>query len=135
MARSSPAASARLIARLATVTGRWASAVALAVYAYDVGGATYVGLLAVVRIVPSALAGGLAAALLDRVRTDRLLLAAGLARVVAIGAAGLAALSGSHTALVFGLVAVESLLSTLTTLRTPCSVHRVTQAPAANAWR
>ncbi len=77
-----------LIARLATVTGRWASAVALAVYAYDAGGATYVGVLAVVRIVPSALAGGLAAALLDRVRTDRLLLVAGLARVVAIGAAG-----------------------------------------------
>ncbi len=35
-----------LIARLATVTGRWASAVALAVYAYDAGGATYVGVLA-----------------------------------------------------------------------------------------
>ncbi|HEX4520500.1 MAG TPA: MFS transporter [Gaiellaceae bacterium] len=102
-----------LIARLATVTGRWASAVALAVYAYGAGGATYVGLLAVVRIVPSALAGGLAAALLDRVRTDRLLLAAGLARVFAIGAAGVAALSGGHVVAVFGLVALESLLSTM----------------------
>ncbi len=102
-----------LIARLATVTGRWASAVALAVYAYDAGGATYVGVLAVVRIVPSALAGWLAAALLDRVRTDRLLLVAGLARVVAIGAAGVAALSGTHTAAVFALVAIESLLSTM----------------------
>ena len=102
-----------LLARFATVTGRWASTIALAIFAFDAGGATYVGVLGVVRIVPSALAGGLAAALLDRVRTDRLLLGAGLARVVAIGAAGVAALSGGHVAAVFTLVAIESLLSTM----------------------
>ena len=56
------------IARVASVTGRWASTIALAVFAYNAGGATYVGVLGVVRILPAALAGPLAAGLLDRVR-------------------------------------------------------------------
>ena len=100
-------------ARIATVTGRWASTIALAVFAYDAGGATYVGVLGIVRIAPAAFAGPLAAWLLDRVRVDRLLLAAGVARTVAIGVAGAALVAGAHAGPVFALVAVESLLSTM----------------------
>jgi MFS family permease len=101
------------LARLASVTGRWAATVALAVYAYNEGGATYVGILGVVRILPAAVAGPLAAALLDRVRTDRLLLAAGIGRTVVIGLAAAAVADGTRPALVFVLVGVESLLSTM----------------------
>jgi MFS family permease len=101
------------IARVASVTGRWASTIALAVFAYNAGGATYVGVLGVVRILPAALAGPLAAGLLDRVRADRLLLAAGVGRTLAIGAAGVALIGGANAAPVFVLVSVESLLSTM----------------------
>ena len=105
----------RLVAlsRVASVTGRWAATVALAVFAYDAGGAAAVGVLGVVRILPAVFAGPLAAALLDRVPTNRLLFIAGLLRTIAMGAAGLAAAGGARTTPVFLLVAAESLLSTM----------------------
>ena len=101
------------IARVASVTGRWASTIALAIFAYKAGGATSVGVLGVVRILPAAFAGPLAAGLLDRVRADRLLLWAGVGRTLAIGGAGLAVSGGAHELPVFVLVAIESLLSTM----------------------
>jgi Na+/melibiose symporter-like transporter len=100
------------VARLASVTGRWAATVALAVLAYNSGGATAVGILGVVRILPAALAGPIAAALLDRVSADRLLLLAGIGRTVAMGGAAAFAV-GDHLPVVFALVGVESLLSTM----------------------
>jgi hypothetical protein len=64
------------MARLASVTGRWATTVALAVVAFRRGGVEAVGLLGIVRILPAAMAGPVAAGLLRRVRSDRLLRAA-----------------------------------------------------------
>jgi MFS family permease len=101
------------LARIASVTGRWASTIALAVFAYKAGGASYVGILGVVRILPAAFAGPMAAALLDRMRADRILLLAGIGRTLAIGAAGVAVVEGASALPVFVLVAVESLLSTM----------------------
>ena len=101
------------IARLASVTGRWATTVALAVVAYRRGGAEAVGLLGVCRILPAALAGPIAAGLLGRFRSDRLLLVAGIVRTLAIGGAGFVLLSGGGLAPVFVLVGLESLLSTM----------------------
>src|SRR5262249_2850396 len=100
------------IARTASVTGRWAATVALAVFAYNAGGATAVGVLGVVRILPAAVAGPIAATLLDRMSADRLLLIAGIARTAAMGGAAAFAV-GDHLAAVFALVGVESLLSTM----------------------
>ena len=100
-------------ARLASVTGRWATTVALAVVAYRRGGVEAVGLLGIVRILPAALAGPIAAGLLGRVRSDRLLRAAGVARTVAIGGAGATLLAGIGLGPVLALVALESLLSTM----------------------
>ncbi len=100
-------------ARLASVTGRWATTVALAVVAYRRGGVEAVGLLGIVRILPAALAGPLAAGLLGRVRSDRLLRVAGVARTVAIAGAGIALLAGIGLGPVFALVGLESLLSTM----------------------
>ena len=70
-------------------------------------------MLGVVRILPAAFAGPLAAGLLDRVGADRLLLVAGVFRTLAIGAAGFAVAGGAGTLPVFVLVAIESLLSTM----------------------
>ena len=101
------------IARLASVTGRWATTVVLAVIAYRRGGAEAVGLLGVCRILPAALAGPIAAGLLGRFRSDRLLLVAGTMRTCAIAGAGFALLSGTGLVPVFVLVGLESLLSTM----------------------
>ncbi len=105
--RSPPLAVARnpglrlvALARVCTVTGRWAATIALAVFAYDHGGATALGVLGVVRILPAALAGPLAAVLLDCIGSEPILLGAGLLRTAAIGAAGAAMLDGAHTGLV-----------------------------------
>ena len=107
--------SLRLVAgaRLASVTGRWASTIALAVFAYRAGGAADVGILGVVRILPAAFAGPVGAGVLGRVRPHRILLLAGLGRTVVLGAAGFIVLGGAHAAPVFVLVAVESFLSTM----------------------
>jgi hypothetical protein len=109
----SPALRLVAVARLASVTGRWAATVALAVVAFRRGGAEAVGLLGVCRILPAALAGPIAAGLLGRFRSDRLLALAGVGRTCAIGGAGLFLLGGSGLAPVFALVGVESLLSTM----------------------
>ncbi len=101
------------LARLASVTGRWAATVALAVVAYRRGGAEAVGLLGVIRILPAAAAGPIAAGLLGRFPSDRLLLAAGVGRTLAMVAAGAALFAGAGLAAVFAAVAVESLLSTM----------------------
>ena len=104
------------LARLASVTGRWATTVALAVVAFRRGGTEAVGILGVCRILPAALAGPVAAGLLGRVRSDRMLLASGVLRTLAIGLAGLALINGSSLAIVFVLVGFESLLSTMSRL-------------------
>ena len=49
-----------------SIIGSWAYAVALVVYAYSHGGASAVGLVAVIRWVPAAIAAPLAAVLGDR---------------------------------------------------------------------
>lgn len=95
------------------MTGRWAATVALAVAAYRHGGAQSVALLGVVRILPAAAAGPLAAMLLRRLRSRRLLFLAGATRTLAV--AGIAVLLYANDGLggVFVLVAVESLFSTI----------------------
>jgi hypothetical protein len=101
------------IARLASVTGRWAYTVTLAVYAYRNGGASDVALAGIVRLAPAALAAPLAGALIYRARVDRLLLTGGLLRTLALAGAGLVVLGCNSSVLVYACVAVESAVSTL----------------------
>jgi hypothetical protein len=62
------------LARLASVTGRWAYTVTLAVFAYRAGGAGGVALAGIVRLAPAAAAAPFAGALIQRFRLDRLLM-------------------------------------------------------------
>ena len=45
------------LANIGSVFGSWAYVVAMLVYAYDVGGATAVALVTIVKMIPAALAG------------------------------------------------------------------------------
>jgi MFS family permease len=65
----------------------WAFTVALGVVAFRDGGATAVGIVALIRMLPSALIAPFATAVADRVRRDRVLIWIGILRAAALGAA------------------------------------------------
>ena len=77
----------------ASVVGTWAYAVALGVYAYEVGGAAAVGLAALVRTLPTAFAGPFVSSLGDRYPRVAVMVGSDLARAVlfAAGAGAIAA--------------------------------------------
>jgi hypothetical protein len=100
-------------ARLASVTGRWAYTVTLAVYAYHWAGAGGVAFAGIVRLVPGALVAPFPGTLTARGQTGAVLLRGGVVRTLALAAAGALALTGAPIVVVFVLVAVESAASTL----------------------
>ena len=78
-------------------TADWAFSVALAVVAFDDAGAAGVGLVALARMLPSALLTPFVAAVADRARRDHVLIAVSVIRFVTIGgAAALLAMSVHH---------------------------------------
>src|SRR5215831_1291347 len=100
-------------ARLASVTGRWAYAVTLAVYAYRESGAGGVAAAGLVRLIPAAVAAPLTGMLALRIRPGRLLLAGGVLRTAALAAAGGLVLAGQPVWVVFAAVACESAISSV----------------------
>jgi MFS family permease len=95
-----------------SITGEWAYAIALAVYAYDAGGTTAVGLVSVIRFIPSAAVAPFAAMLADRYPRQRVMLVADLIRALAMGVVALASFSGGPAAVVYVLAAIVAVVST-----------------------
>jgi MFS family permease len=93
-------------------TGKWLYIIALAIFAYDAGGATAVGIVALIRTVPAAIGAPFTALLGDRFRRDRVMLGASLGRVVAVGAAAAVVANGWSPLLVYVLAGVVTLTST-----------------------
>jgi MFS family permease len=100
------------LAAAGSVIGSWAYSVALAVYAYDVGGPAAVGLVAVLRYVPSALASPFTSLLADRYARVRVMLVADLIRAAAMLGAGGAIALDAPAAVVFAVAAVSTVTST-----------------------
>jgi MFS family permease len=100
------------LALAGSVTGEWAYAIALAVYAFDRGGAAAVGLVGLIRFVPAAVAAPFAAVLGDRYRRDRVMVAADVLRALATAGAGGAALSGAPPGVIYALAGFVSVVST-----------------------
>ena len=92
--------------------GSWVFFIALAIYAYDVGGAVAVGVAALARMAPAALAAPLAGLLADRHPRRDVLLIALLARAVAVAAVAGAVAADLPFALVLVLAAVFTALTT-----------------------
>jgi len=68
------------LAGAGSVTGQWAYAVALAVYAYNDGGAKAVGIVALIRTIPSAIAAPFTSTLADRFPRVAVMASASLGR-------------------------------------------------------
>ena len=74
-----------------SVTGSYAYGIAIAVFAYNAGGVTAVGVLTAVRLALGAVVAPLAASFADQHRREHVMLASDLVRVATVGTAAVAA--------------------------------------------
>ncbi len=95
-----------------SVVGQWGYEIALAVFAYRAGGATAVGLVALVRLLPAAAVAPFAALLGDRFPRKRIMIAADLARVCTMGGAAAAVFAGAPAVVIYALAVLTALAST-----------------------
>jgi predicted MFS family arabinose efflux permease len=100
------------LALLGSVTGYWMYSVALAVYAFDEGGAGAVGFVYALRMVLGAVSSPFTAALADRYSRQRVMLASDLLRVVALAGATVAVTVGAPLAVVAAAVGVVAIVGT-----------------------
>ena len=98
---------------LAAWTAEWAFTVALGIVAYRDGGATAVGLMSLLRMVPSAVVAPLEAPLADRGRRERVLVLVSTFRGVTIGAAGVVVAIDGPVLIVYVLAVFATVIATL----------------------
>jgi MFS family permease len=97
----------------AAETAKWLYIIALMVYAYDVGGASAVGVVSLIRIVPAALIAPFAAVFTDRFPRQRVMLLTAVTRTLAFGGATAAVALNASSAVVYVIAGVVTLLSTV----------------------
>jgi MFS family permease len=95
----------------ASITAYWAFIIALAVYAYDQGGPTGVGLVGVIRVLPAFIAAPFAGVLGDRYRRELLLVILSFVRAGFMAATALVLFGGGPTWLVYTLGAGVALMA------------------------
>jgi MFS family permease len=100
-------------AYVASITSEWAFVVALGVFAYQHGGASAVGILGLVRMLPAALATPFTAALADRYERERALVAVSLLSAGALAASAALFYMGQSLAGIFAFAAAHAVVSTL----------------------
>jgi MFS family permease len=94
-------------------TAEWAFTVALGIVAYRDGGATAVGLVGLLRMVPSAVVAPFAATLADRGRRERVLVLVSTVRGVATGLAGIVVALNGPVMIVYVLAVFSTIAATL----------------------
>ena len=94
-------------------TGKWLYIVALDVYAYKVGGATGVGIVNLIRVVPSAVVAPFAAVFADRFPRQRVMLVTAVARTLAFAGAAAAVAIALPAGVVFAIAGLVTLLGTV----------------------
>ncbi|MEA2556764.1 MAG: hypothetical protein QOG88_302 [Actinomycetota bacterium] len=92
--------------------GTWGYGIALAVYAYGHGGATAVGVVGLIRLVPAAIAAPFMGVLGDRYPRRLVMALSDMGRVVAVGAAAAVVWANGAPLLIYVLAAAGVVLST-----------------------
>jgi hypothetical protein len=100
------------IALASLVVGQWTYTVAVAVYAYQHGGAAAVGLVGLIRMLPSAFAAPITAFFADRYPRRRVLVLATLAEALGVALTAAAVLAGAPNLLVYGITAIVQVATT-----------------------
>ncbi len=90
----------------------WAYSLALAVYAFEQGGATAVGVAGLVRLLPGALASPFAGMLADRHSRKVVLVLSALLAALAIGLSAVAVIADAPSWVVYGLAGLFTVAST-----------------------
>ena len=96
-----------------TVCAYWIFIVALGLYAYERGGAAAVGLVALLRVLPSVVAAPFGAVLGDRFPRERIVVAINVGRTITILAAAAAAYLGAPAGVVYALASLMGLLQSI----------------------
>src|SRR5581483_12259918 len=86
--------------------------ITLAVYAYKHGGATAVGIVALIRTIPAAMVAPFAAILGDRYPRERVMVFSDLSRVVVTGVAAALVFVNGPSALVYFFASAQAVLGT-----------------------
>jgi len=94
-------------------TAEWAFTVALGIVAYRDGGAAAVGLVGLLRMLPSALLAPLLSPIADRGRRERVLILVSIVRGVATAGAGVVVALTGPAAFVYALAVVSTIAATL----------------------
>src|SRR5687767_9417140 len=94
-------------------TAEWAFTVGLGIVAYRDGGAAAVGLVGMLRMVPSAILAPLLSPLSDRGRRERVLILVSVLRGAATGAAALVVGMGAPTPIIYLLAVLSTIAATL----------------------
>jgi MFS family permease len=110
---SSPALRRLQLAWTGSILGNWAYLVALGVYAYDQGGATAVGLVGVIRLIPAAIAAPFMASLADRFPRVGVMVASDLVRCVLMLAAAATIAADGPAPVVYAIVALSTVATTV----------------------
>ncbi|GAA1760638.1 MFS transporter [Agromyces humatus] len=94
-------------------TAEWAFTVALGIVAYRDGGATAVGLVGLLRMLPSAILAPLLSPIADRGRRERVLILVSVVRGVATAAAALVIALAGPTVVIYALAVLSTIAATL----------------------
>ena len=125
------------LAWTAAAVGGWIFFIVLAVYAYDVGGASAVGAAALARMLPAGLAAPLGGVLVDRRSRRDVLLAITAGRAIVLAGVAVAIELGAPLAVVLVLSAVFTVLQTAhkpaQAALLPTLAHTPRQLAASNA--
>jgi len=120
-------------------TAEWAFTVGLGIVAYRDGGATAIGLVGLLRMIPSAILAPLLSPLADRGRRERVLIVVSTLRGVATCAAGVVVGIGGPPQVVYALAVLSTIAATLFrpahSALLPSLCHTGTELAGANVVR